>query len=99
MKSKLVVLLVLVGLALTVVGCSPPAPEVGATVIVPKVTDMSEAAAKATLAKSGLKVGAVTRTKYPAGSAAFVITQYPAAQSPATPGDAVDLTIAEPATK
>jgi len=99
MKSKLVLLLVLVALSWAVVGCSTPEPEVGATVIVPKVTEQSEAAARSALTKAGLKVGVVTKAPYPASAPAVVITQDPAAQSPATPGTAVDLTVAVPAKK
>lgn len=99
MKSKLVLLLLLVALSSAVVGCSTPEPEVGATVIVPTVTGQDEATARTVLTKAGLKVGVVTKSLYPATSPAVVITQDPAAQSPATPGTAVDLTVAEPAKK
>jgi beta-lactam-binding protein with PASTA domain len=99
MRMRILSLLLLVVLSSAGVGCTAQAPEVTATVIVPRVTEQSEATARSVLTKAGLKVGVVTKTPYPAGSPAVVITQYPAAQSPAAPGTAVDLTVAEPATK
>ena len=96
MMSKRVALLLLVALCAAVVGCATRAPEPGATVIVPKVTTLSEADARAALTKAGLKVGVVTKAPYPADAPAVVITQDPAALSPATPGTAVDLVVAVP---
>ena len=98
MRSSLLIAAVLAG-ALVLGGCAnanlPPETKM---VTVPKVTEMTREAAANVLKSAGLKVGTVTAAPYPAKAEPFVITQDPPVGSPAPPGTAVDLVVAQPAT-